>query len=238
MLPKAALEISKLLSNPSSGANDFAQVLLADPALSVDVLRIANSAFYGFGKVTENVRDAVVRIGLNQLRGLVIVTHLNGKVLQGGAFKREAGWLSDLSLALAHLAQYVAGPLGLKPDNAFTRGMLMHVEHFVIMGTVNEMSKDQKRKVDPSSTGLSEAILRCGGMVRELAAREWGLEDLLLEEEGSVGSDDRFSELRKALVADWTGQVPMPDIQGVPPGHLSKSLEKVRNPGVVAAGDD
>jgi HD-like signal output (HDOD) protein len=234
LLPRAALEISKLLSDPSSGAGDFSKVLEADPALSVDVLRISNSAFYGFGKTTDNVRDAVVRIGLNQLRGLVIVTHLNGKVLRGGCFKRESAWLSDLSLSLAHLAQYLATPLGIRADGAFAQGMLMHVEHFVIMGAANEIAREQQRRVEPTARGLQEAILRCGEAVRKMAARQWGLESVLLEGDGD-GLRERFEEMRRALIADWTGE-PVGALSQLPPEALTRALKRVRGAGLAAAG--
>ena len=84
VLPRAALEISRLLAEPGKNANHFAEILETDPSLSVEVLQVANSAYYGTGNPAVSVRDAVVRIGLNQLRGIVVLTHLRGKVLQGG----------------------------------------------------------------------------------------------------------------------------------------------------------
>ena len=145
VLPQAAMQISKLLADPNSDARGFAKVLEADPALSVDVLRIANSAFYGFSQKTNSVKDAVIRIGLTQLRGLIIVTHLQGKILQGSAFRRESEWVVDLSMAVAQLAQSLAQPLGLGKDEAFTRGVLSHVEYFVIMGAVADISREHQK---------------------------------------------------------------------------------------------
>ncbi len=226
-MPQAALEISRLLSDPAASASRFAKVLETDPALSMDVLRIANSAYYGFGSATTSVRTAVVRIGLTQLRGLIIVTHLHGKVLQGGSLAREAGWLSELSLALAHLGQTLAPELGVRPDAAFTRGVLAHVEHFVILGAVAEVSREHKRKVQPTGKGLREAFARCGATVREFAAREWGLEDVLLGQEGGDRLAPRFWELRASLVAHWLGEATVPPVAGIAPERLADALRKL-----------
>jgi len=227
VMPQAALEISRLLSDPAASASRFAKVLETDPALSMDVLRIANSAYYGFGSATTSVRTAVVRIGLTQLRGLIIVTHLHGKVLQGGSLARQAGWLSELSLALAHLGQLLAPELGVRPDAAFTRGVLTHVEHFVILGAVAEVSREHKRKVQPTGQGLREAFARCGANVRELAAREWGLEAVLLGAEGEDELSQRFSELRGALLANWLGDGETPAVTGIAPERLADALRKL-----------
>jgi HD-like signal output (HDOD) protein len=227
VLPQAALEISRLLSDPAASASQFAKVLESDPGLSMDVLRIANSAYYGFSAATTSVRTAVVRIGLTQLRGLIIVTHLHGKVLQGGALARQAGWLSELSLGLAHLAQILAPELGVRPDAAFTRGVLSYVEHFVILGSVAEVSREHRRRIEPSSNGLHEAFARCGTQVRELAAQEWGVKDLLLS--GSVLDEfsERFGQLQRALLAAWAGADSLFPVAGIPPERLAAAIERV-----------
>jgi len=227
VLPQAALEISRLLSDPAASASQFAKVLESDPALSMDVLRIANSAYYGFSAATTSVRTAVVRIGLTQLRGLIIVTHLHGKVLQGGSLAREAGWLSELSLGLAHLAQILAPELGVRPDAAFTRGVLAYVEHFVILGSVAEVSREHRRRVEPSASGLHEAFARCGTKVRELAAQEWGVKDLLLA--GGVLDEfsERFGQLQSALLAAWAGEAELPPVTGIPVERLTAAIERV-----------
>jgi len=227
VLPQAALEISRLLSDPAASASQFAKVLESDPGLSMDVLRIANSAYYGFAASTTSVRTAVVRIGLIQLRGLIIVTHLHGKVLQGGSLAREAGWLSELSLGLAHLAQTLAPELGVRPDAAFTRGVLAYVEHFVILGSVAEVSKEHRRRIAPSAVGLQEAFVRCGPKVRELAAQEWGVKDLLLD--GGVLDEfsERFRQLQGSLVAAWAGEETLPPVDGIPAERLQAAIQRV-----------
>ncbi len=233
ILPGAALEISRLLGDPSSDAGDFAQVLKGDPALSIDVLRIANSAYYGFAKEITSVRDAVVRIGLNQLRGLIIMTHLHGKVLHGGCFQREAGWIAELSMALAQLGQALARDLSLKSDVAYTRGVLMHVEHFIMMGTVAEVSREHRRSVRPTVRALHEGVQRFGPKVRELAARAWGLEDFLV---GKPGEEDmtaqltarRYVQLQDALIGAWIAERSVDGVEGVSPENLRRALERVR----------
>jgi len=235
LLPQAAVEISRLLANPSSHMDDFVRVLEADPALSVEVLRIANSAFYGFGGATQSVHNAVARIGLNQIRGLIVVAHLHGKVLRGGVLQTEAHVLSDLSLALAQLGQDLSGHLGLDRDSAYTRGVLSHVEHFIVMGTVTEISREHQRRLVPTQEALVEVFRRFGARVRELAAHTWGLEALMVDGAEAPPVQGVFVQLARAVAADWTGE-PVPfSLEAVPPERLAASLRRVR-PGAGAAG--
>jgi HD-like signal output (HDOD) protein len=223
ILPRAALEISRLLANPQSNLTDFVRVLTADPALSVDVLRIANSAYYGFSGKARSIREALVRIGRAQVRGLLVVSHLRSKVLQGGQLHREAGWLSELCSGLAHLGRALASPLGLRPDEAFTRGLLFHVEHFLVLGTNAEVSKQLQRRIHPSEGCLEQAFWRFGPKIRELAARAWTLDDLLESgQEDRIGA--RYAELRQALVASWTGSEPA-SVEGVGGGELRSARQ-------------
>lgn len=228
MLPQAAVQISQLLADPNSDARGFAEVLKADPALSVDVLRIANSAYYGFAQKTTSVRDAVIRIGLTQLRGLIIVTHLQGKILKGGVFRREAEWVVDLSMAVAQLAQSLAQPLGLGKDEAFTRGVLSHVEHFIIMGAVADISRERQKRLQPTQSALLDTIALCGANVRRLAGDQWQLGSLMDGDSADGGTAQRFQQLRDALVADWCGAAGLPVVEGLETAALTRALGALR----------
>jgi hypothetical protein len=228
VLPQAAMQISKLLADPNSDARGFAKVLEADPALSVDVLRIANSAYYGFAQQTTSVKDAVIRIGLTQLRGLIVVTHLQGKILQTGVFRREAEWVVDLSMAVAQLAQSLAQPLGLGKDQAFTRGVLSHVEHFIIMGAVAEISREHQKRLQPTRGALLDTIQLCGENVRRLAGDQWQLGTLMDGDAADGEAAPHYRQLRAALVADWCALDTQPAVDGVEETALARALGALR----------
>jgi HD-like signal output (HDOD) protein len=240
VLPQAALQIARLLGNPNTQTAEYVRVLAADPALSVEVLRLANSAYYGFANPARSVRDAVVRVGLNQIRGLLVVAHLKSKVLQGGIFHREAGWLADLSMALAQLGRLLAPQLGLEPDVAFTRGLLMHVEHFVVLGTVADVSKEHRKKIEPTEDALFEAFRRFGPRVRALAARVWDLEGFFEAPQEQDELDPLYADLRRALVAHWAGEED-PEAESlarIPAARLQDALRRVSQVGTFAAGPE
>ncbi len=223
VLPRAAVEVSRLLAEGDPPVGRYVEVLEQDPSLSLEVLRAANSAFYGFRTPAKGVRDAVIRLGLHPVRGLLITAHLRARVLNAGPFRRHAGWLNDLSLALGRVFRSLAQDLGLDPEEAATRGLLFHVEHFIILGALGAVQTAVRRQLAPSDVALAEAFRRCGDRVRELAARAWDLPVLLPTPE----LDASLRSVRRAVVRSWAGEDPG-EVPGLDPGRFGEALERVR----------
>ncbi len=70
--PEAYLAISKALSDPNVGAAQVVSMLTKDPALVAKVLRVCNSAFFSGGRPVVDLKSAVVRLGLDTLRRVVL----------------------------------------------------------------------------------------------------------------------------------------------------------------------
>jgi HD-like signal output (HDOD) protein len=74
--PLVFTQICKVVNNPNTSAYDVAAILSEDPAMSAKVLKITNSAFYGLSGTVTSVKHAIVIIGLEGLKSLVISTSL------------------------------------------------------------------------------------------------------------------------------------------------------------------
>jgi len=55
-------QIQKVINTPDTSVNDVATILSEDPAMSVKVLKLTNSAFYGLSREIDSVSHAV-RLG-------------------------------------------------------------------------------------------------------------------------------------------------------------------------------
>jgi HD-like signal output (HDOD) protein len=73
-LPSVYTRLEKIINNPSSSAADITKILQHDQALTARLLRIGNSAFYGFPRRVEGLEEAVRIIGTRQLQDLVLAT--------------------------------------------------------------------------------------------------------------------------------------------------------------------
>jgi HD-like signal output (HDOD) protein len=73
-LPEIFYQIEAVINNPRSSAFHLAEVISKDPGLSAKLLKIVNSAFYGFPKQVETISRAVAIVGSDQLHILTLGT--------------------------------------------------------------------------------------------------------------------------------------------------------------------
>ncbi len=71
-LPEVCIRVNEMLEDPYVSASDIGKVIGQDTGLTARLLKIVNSAFYGFPSRIETVSRAVAVIGLRELRGLVL----------------------------------------------------------------------------------------------------------------------------------------------------------------------
>jgi HD-like signal output (HDOD) protein len=70
--PGVATQIIDLANDPDADINKIAKILSMDPAITTKILRIANSPMYGQSRKMENLRQAVIVIGLNATISLAL----------------------------------------------------------------------------------------------------------------------------------------------------------------------
>jgi len=73
-LPEACIRINEMVDDPSYSAEDIGKVISSDPGLTVRILKIANSPFYGFSTEVDTVSRAITVLGTVQLRDLVLAS--------------------------------------------------------------------------------------------------------------------------------------------------------------------
>jgi HD-like signal output (HDOD) protein len=69
-LPSVAAHVFQIASNPNSSASDLTKVIMNDPSLTSKILKVVNSAFYGFPQKIGTVNQAVVVLGTNEIMDL------------------------------------------------------------------------------------------------------------------------------------------------------------------------
>jgi putative nucleotidyltransferase with HDIG domain len=115
------------IENPSATLADAAQIILRDAAMTANILKLVNSAFFGAPHRVVSVDRAVAYLGLNTLSALV----LGHGVFQSSApvripgFSMETLWKHSQETALAARAISVAEKLpAVSAEEAFLAGLL------------------------------------------------------------------------------------------------------------------
>ena len=131
-VPHLLAEMLQVIDNPNSGARDLEAVIATDPAVTANVVRVANSAFYGFPRQVATVTDAAVLLGFEEVKRVVLavsVFDLTG-MYRGGTFRREDVWMHSLACAIA--ADLLQHDLRARLPYSYTAGLLHDIGKIVI----------------------------------------------------------------------------------------------------------
>ncbi len=144
--PTMSLRILNLVASPNTELSEMSRLISADPALSASVLTVANSAYYrGFAEI-ETVRDAVTRMGLEEVGrvagALSAKSLFNPKLKQElQAFGPRFGALYRRAITIATASAALAMRTRARSDRCYLGGMLHDVGRTVALRAVSDLSR-------------------------------------------------------------------------------------------------
>jgi HD-like signal output (HDOD) protein len=71
-LPEVVTKVMQIVQDPNSSAAQLSNVIAHDPGLTSRVLKLVNSAYYGFSKQISSIQHAIMILGFTTIRGLVL----------------------------------------------------------------------------------------------------------------------------------------------------------------------
>lgn len=73
-LPTIVAHVMQVLENPYSSASDLTEIVSRDQAMMFRILKMANSAYYGFPRAISTVTESIVLLGFATVRNLILTT--------------------------------------------------------------------------------------------------------------------------------------------------------------------
>jgi putative nucleotidyltransferase with HDIG domain len=141
-LSAAAVRLSELARDERTGAADFEKVIRPDPALTANVLRVVNSAYFGLRCRVDSVRQAITLLGLKRTSEVAAAAALAPVIpprLPG--YELEAAGFWTHCVAVAVLSERLAAELGVRrPELTFTAGLLHDIGKIAISAFVSGAS--------------------------------------------------------------------------------------------------
>lgn len=129
-LPTIFHQINSSVNDPRSSMRDIAQIISADQSLSARLLRLVNSAFFGFPSKIDTISHAVTIIGTKQLRDLALAT----TVIQ--MFK---GIPSDLIRVKPFWEHAIGVGIGSRLLASYKK--MPNIEHFFVSGLLHDIGR-------------------------------------------------------------------------------------------------
>jgi putative nucleotidyltransferase with HDIG domain len=141
-LPVVLPKLLNLMENKDSDASEIAHAISHDPALTSKILKVSNSAYYGFSQKIYNLDRAVPLLGLNMVKSLALSIGVIGSLPAGDAgsrhFSREDLWIHSLAVATAVQQLCKRAEKVEKNEHLFIVGLLHDIGKIVLDQYFNE----------------------------------------------------------------------------------------------------
>lgn len=185
-LPRTVFKITELVNDPKSSAKELARIITEDQVLTARLLKLVNSSFYGFPQRVSTVTAAIVLLGFDAIRNLLLTT----SVFDLFAIKstrqpknQEQFW--DHSLGCAVGAKVIGTHLRQdKIEELFVAGLLHDIGKIVELMFFPEDFNRVTRLTQDQNTLMTEAEVDIFGFthaeIGKLLAERWNLPSKLL----------------------------------------------------------
>lgn len=160
-LPIIYSRINEAVNNPRSSTADISTIISDDPGLTSRLLKLVNSAFYGFPSKIDTISRALFIVGTRQLRDLALSTSIinlfNG--ISKSLVDMESFWRHSIACGVAAkvLATY--------------RRTEVNVERFFVAGIVHDIGRLIIYKKKPQEAHQALLLAKNGGELLHIAER-------------------------------------------------------------------
>lgn len=203
-LPEVAARVLQVVDNPRSSAADLGRAISLDPALTARLLRLANSALYGYAGRIGTAVQAVTLLGFAQVRSLVLTVSILDVFLRSRekqVIPHREFWQHCIACAVA--ARTLARAKRIcPPEEAFVAGLLHDLGKIVLATVIPDPYREVVARAEAEGCLLAAAEQGTLGLTHAVvggwATAKWQLPASL------VGAVERHHE--------WVTDAPAPGL--------------------------
>jgi putative nucleotidyltransferase with HDIG domain len=135
-LPPVAMKVLHLMNDDYSSINELEKIISKDQAFSARLLRIANSPYYGRGRSIDTISTAIILIGFNTMKSLVVAASLKDLHRKFGLFEQKL-WEHSLGVSIAASLLAVDTQM-VKAEEALVAGLIHDMGKTVLNNSMPE----------------------------------------------------------------------------------------------------
>lgn len=187
VLPGRVKKIIELTEDPDSTIEDLEREILMDQSLTSRILKLANSAHYGYPRKINTVSQATILLGFKTIKSMALASTVNkmmAQELKGYALEKNDLWTQSQTCAI--ISRYIAKEIGFSdPETAYIGGLLRDIGKTILNYYVEKEYKAIINKVEYSNLSFLEAEEEILGFnhaqVGEKIAEKWNFPKDLVE---------------------------------------------------------
>lgn len=180
-LPTIYIKLSRILNVQNSSIRMISNIISEDLAVSAMVLKIVNSTLYGFHNKIGDMQRAIVILGLNEIKNLVLATSMYKTIKQlksSSAFDIQEFWKHSIGCAIS--AKVLAETAYIKnPEDVFTGGLLHDIGKLIHATYLREEFEGVVANVVETGSQMFESEKKILGFdhtqTGSALARKWSL---------------------------------------------------------------
>lgn len=185
-LPTIAMEVINVIEDPKTNVHTLSQIISKDQVLATKVLKISNSPFYGYAKTISTVDFAIVILGFETLKEVVmsisVTSHLSKNVSKD--FNINSFW--EHSIATSITARELAKSIGYKIlGEAFVSGLIHDLGLLILNQYFNKEFNEVASLVKEKGMKIIEAEMKIYGVTHDEVgswlAQRWNFPKQLTE---------------------------------------------------------
>lgn len=187
-MPEVAHELIRSLNDDEIPMGKLKETIAKDPALTVKLLRLANSARFGVSREVSNLEDAMAVVGMAQVRTLALSACLSDAFPVAPGLNRDTFWRE--SQACAAYAQWLASRMGADSQQAWLSGFMVRLgELMIVQNQPEALATIEQKPHYPGGRWEREASLLgfTEGQITAEMARRWKFPQSIIDALESSG---------------------------------------------------
>lgn len=184
-LPDVVVKVMRITRDPEATAQDLTKVISQDQALTGNLLRLCNSAYYGLPRTISSLTQAVMYLGFHTVRNLVLtcsVGNLFGPDTKIYGYEQNGLWKH--SIAAAMIGEMIGKAIRPETkDVAYTGGLLHDIGQLLLATTIEDTADTIAEMIENGEATELEAERSALGITHAetgaLLADHWNFPDEL-----------------------------------------------------------
>ncbi len=173
VLSDSFLRIKELIDDESSTIDDISEVILIDPALAGNILKLANSSFFNYPGKIDTISKAVLVLGITEVYNLVIAYFSTQAFKSVTADKNYLECFWEKSVDCALLIKYLGCHLKLaNAERLFILGLLYNLGELIVQQVSPEKitlcQSDEINSWQKQQEALGFTYAECGAELLKL----------------------------------------------------------------------
>ncbi|HEB88890.1 MAG TPA: HDOD domain-containing protein [Deltaproteobacteria bacterium] len=197
-MPAIAGKVVQAVDNPDSSIDDIRSLIEQDAAIAARILKISNSALYGFPSEIQSLSHAISLLGTMTVRNLVLAASMKETYKRFGLMEKLLWQHSSLAGPVAAMLAGYRG-IALDPDIAFTAGLMHHIGKTALANSHRDQYEQVMATVYNEGRSFTDVENEVFGFSHaELGAavvQQWGLPDSLVLTIQYHHSPERLTQL-------------------------------------------